>query len=153
MYAEKPVISSFASDTLPYISMNLYGFITIPAKYLSYSLLLLDLLQGGVPVVMEGLTGIISAHLYHYLTEVYPLANPTSRRILDTPNWFRKLLGENTARSGSVTGGNATGRRERSVGGVTRIEPVRRAPAAAPGTASTTASSGRSWGSGRRLGD
>jgi Derlin-2/3 len=132
--------------------MNLYGFITIPAKYLSYSLLLLDLLQGGVPVVMEGLTGIISAHLFHYLTEVYPLANPTSRRILDTPNWFRKLLGENTARPGSST---ATGRRERSVGGVTRIEPVRRAPAAAaaPGTASTTASSGRNWGSGRRLGD
>jgi hypothetical protein len=27
--------------------MNLYGFITIPAKYLSYALLGLDLVQGG----------------------------------------------------------------------------------------------------------
>lgn len=27
--------------------MNLYGFVTIPAKYLSYALLALDLVQGG----------------------------------------------------------------------------------------------------------
>jgi len=129
-------------------SMNLYGFITIPAKYLSYALLLMDLLQGGVPVVMEGLTGIISAHAFHYLTEVYPRANPGAKRILDTPIWFRRLLGENVPAS---TGGGPP-RRERTTGGVTRIEPVRRAPAAAGG-ATTTAPAGRNWGSGRRLGE
>lgn len=135
--------------------MNLYGFITIPAKFLSYALLLLDLLQGGIPVVMEGLTGIISAHGFHYFTEVYPIANPGMRRILDTPNWFRRLLGENVTSSGSVGGGAGGQRRERNMGGVTRIEPVRRAPNSHTnaGTASTTASSGRNWGSGRRLGD
>lgn len=128
--------------------MNLYGFVTIPAKYLSYALLLMDLLQGGVPVVMEGLTGIISAHLFHYLTEVYPVANPSARRLLDTPVWFRRLFGE----SGAAGPG---ARRERSVGGVTRIEPLRRGGAGvSSGTAaSTTGSSGRNWGSGRRLGD
>jgi Derlin-2/3 len=132
------------------IRMNLYGFVTIPAKYLSYALLLLDLLQGGVPVVMEGLTGIISAHAFHYLTEVYPLANPGSKRILDTPIWFRRLLGENVPTSGGS--GGAAPRRERTTGGVTRIEPVRRAPPTAGG-ATATAASGRNWGSGRRLGD
>jgi Derlin-2/3 len=131
--------------------MNLYGFITIPAKYLSYALLLLDLLQGGVPVVMEGLTGIISAHLFHYLSEVYPRANPGATRILDPPNWFRKLFGERV---------NANTRAERTVaGGVTRMDPPRRtAGAAAAGaagnaSANTTAATGRTWGSGRRLGD
>lgn len=130
--------------------MNLYGFVTIPAKFLSYALLLLDLLQGGLPVVMEGLTGIISAHAFHYFTEVYPRANPSATRILETPTWFKRFFGG----SGSGAGGTFAGR-ERNIGGVTRIEPVRRSGAAASAAASSgsTASTGRNWGSGRRLGD
>lgn len=132
--------------------MNLYGFITIPAKYLSYALLALDLLQGGVPVLMEGLTGIISAHIFHYLTEVYPRANPSARRILDTPNWFKKyLFGERPS--------NGSQRQERTLGGgVTRMDPPRRPAGANTGgnasaAAAATPAAGRSWGSGRRLGD
>lgn len=140
-------MTDFVSFILIY-RMNLYGFITIPAKFLSYALLLMDLLQGGIPVVMEGLTGIISAHAFHYLSEVYPRANPGARRILDTPIWMRRLFGENV----SPTSGAQ--RRERTVGGVTMMDPpvVRRGPASAAGT-NAAPSTGRNWGPGRRLGD
>ena len=33
--------------------MNLYGFVTIPAKYLSYALLAMDLLQGGKEMALS----------------------------------------------------------------------------------------------------
>jgi hypothetical protein len=136
--------------------MNLYGFITIPAKYLSYALLLLDLVQGGVPSFMEGLTGIIAAHIFHYLSEVYPRANPGARQILATPSWFAKLFGVTPAQQGA--------RQERTLGGgVTRMDPPRRSGPAAGGAATrsagsststtTTASSGYNWGGrGNRLG-
>ena len=141
--------------------MNLYGFITIPAKYLAYALLGLDLLQGGPSALMEGLTGIISAHVFHYLTEVYPRANPGAKRVLDTPAWFARLFGVNLANQPAGT--------ERSLGGgVTRIDPPRRQQQAGGGgsasrssgsstaTATTSAGAARSggynWGSGNRLG-
>lgn len=138
--------------------MNLYGFITIPAKYLSYALLVLDLVQGGVPSFMEGLTGIIAAHTFHYLTEVYPRANPNARPILATPSWFAKLFGVSVAQQGA--------RQERTLGGgVTRMDPPRRpaggSAAASAGTRSagsrsstttTSSGSGYNWGGGNRLG-
>ena len=135
--------------------MNLYGFITIPAKYLSYALLVLDLVQGGVPSFMEGLTGIIAAHIFHYLTEVYPRANPGAKQILATPAWFAKLFGVSPAQQGA--------RQERRLGGgVTRMDPPRRGGASsgtgtgsrtAGSTTTTTTSSGYNWGrGGNRLG-
>lgn len=158
--------------------MNLYGFITIPAKYLSYALLALDLVQGGgytypyltlfhanvlattgPTAAMEGLTGIISAHVYWYLTEVYPRANPGSilTRYLSTPAWYKKLWNVSASNDGQA--------RERNLGGgVTGFRPSSGAPrpasgrssttaaAAAPSRSSTQTTSGHQWGRGNRLG-
>ena len=92
---------------------------------------------------MEGLTGIISAHAFHYLAEVHPRANPQSRRFVATPRWFKKLFGV-SEREGQ--------RAERSVaGGVTGIAP-RRGPQAGSPAAAPSTGGGYSWGRGNRLG-
>ena len=155
----------------PDTPMNLYGFITLPARYISFALLAMDLLQGGPAAAVEGLTGIIAAHVYHYLAEIYPIANPNAAQWLATPNWWKKLLG---APVNSSNGGGPPGRTARTVGGATAFAPRRGAQSntssgsgntsttgtatvpydrAAPSTASSIANTltGHSWGRGNRL--
>jgi len=160
-------LTHFWGQLSPDQPMSLYGFVTIPSKYLSYALLVMDLVQGGPSAAMEGLTGIISAHVFHYLHDTYPRANPGARRWTETPNWWKALFGLRPA------AGSNDGRTRNFGGGVTGMAPARRpatpapasAPAPASGTGRSTATSysasggggssssgGVTWGRGNRLG-
>lgn len=127
--------------------MNLYGFVTLPARYISFALMAMDLLQGGPKAAVEGLTGIISAHVFHYLSEIYPRANPQAANWMATPAWFKRLF------AAARGGGGPPGRAERSVGsGATAYAPPRRSgtsTAAAPHRPSGV--TGHTWGRGNRL--
>jgi derlin-1 len=79
------------------------------------------LMSGGIP--KAGIVGILSSHIYYYLTTIYPRQG--GRRYLQTPQFLRALLPGNRRNFNS---GNATPQRQTNMFGR------------------------HSWGSGQRLG-
>lgn len=59
----------------PSASVSLFGLVTCPAPLLPYAYLLFDLLRGGMGLAVQSATGILSAHIYYYLSTVLPATN------------------------------------------------------------------------------
>eukprot|EP01113_Clastostelium_recurvatum_P013192 TRINITY_DN1694_c0_g2_i1.p1 TRINITY_DN1694_c0_g2~~TRINITY_DN1694_c0_g2_i1.p1 ORF type:complete len:242 (-),score=26.51 TRINITY_DN1694_c0_g2_i1:102-827(-) len=94
--------------------------IRFKAPYLPWVLIFLDIVLGG-DLVLD-LVGIAIGHLYFYLDEIYPLTRG-GRRLLKTPPFLKRYLGQPEVVSGTRAG----------------------APAAAAG-------GGHTWGRGQSLG-
>jgi Derlin-2/3 len=56
-------------------SVNFFGMVNCPAKYLPYAYLGFDLLRGGMPYAIQSATGLLSAHIYYFFKEVLPATN------------------------------------------------------------------------------
>ncbi|GAA5822208.1 hypothetical protein JCM5353_001529 [Sporobolomyces roseus] len=160
-------------QTNPTGKVSLYGLLQVPAPYFSLALLGMDLLNGGTPAVLVSLTGLISAHLYYYLSIVYPQRYPSStlpRTLFAPPQFLINLLGNGTSTPPSSSGPGApstsstTGSGQYSTGFGTAYRPSGNAAAqrAAGGTSTGTSSTSgggagertasHRWGKGNRLG-
>ena len=76
--------------------MNLFVF---RAPYLPWVLLLLSVLAGSD--ITADLAGIFTGHMYYYLEDVFPNLVPSRVRLLKTPRWLRKLLGQKPRSGGA----------------------------------------------------
>lgn len=84
------------------VTVTMYGFIQIPAKYLSLTLLALDLIiTGGISP--SNIYGLLGGHLYYFLDSVYP-AMPEGKQLIFVPLWFERFIDQVQAFLGSVTG-------------------------------------------------
>ncbi|KZF22670.1 hypothetical protein L228DRAFT_247029 [Xylona heveae TC161] len=63
--------------------------ITIPIEWLPYAILLLTFIMGGSQAAIEQSTGIFAAHLYDFLTRIWP-AFGGGRNYIQTPNFVRR---------------------------------------------------------------
>jgi len=111
--------------------------LTFPAKYLPYALLLLTFIMRGPPAAMEQGTGLLAAHLYDFLTRIWPTFGG-GRNYIKTPEFVKRWF----AQSGSGA--------PQARGYGTAFDNRRDAPASG-------SSSGNAWsnqrGPGRRLGE
>ncbi|CAO1636843.1 unnamed protein product [Sympodiomycopsis kandeliae] len=81
----------------PNAAVSLFGIVTCPAPLLPYAYLGFDLIQGGLPLAIQSATGLLSAHVYWYLTQILPGdQNQQGRRpglqLLRTPTFLTRLL-------------------------------------------------------------
>ncbi|KAI9782028.1 MAG: hypothetical protein M1816_002137 [Peltula sp. TS41687] len=63
--------------------------ITIPVKYLPYALLLMALVTSGQRAALQQGSGLIAAHLYDFLTRIYPTFG-NGRNYIRTPAFIRR---------------------------------------------------------------
>lgn len=102
---------------------------TFPCKFLPLVMLAYTFVQAGTGAALVEATGLVAAHLYLFITDIYPRFGG-GRNFLVTPNWVHALF------DGGAD--NASGPRPRAATGPS-IRPV--APGAA--AAATAATSGR----------
>lgn len=100
---------------------------TFPVKFLPLVMLAMTFVQAGTGAALVEATGLVAAHLYLFLTDIYPRFGG-GRNFLETPNWVHALF--------AGVGDNASGPRPRAATGPS-TRPV------APGTAGATTASGR----------
>ncbi len=67
---------------------------------------MVETLQLGGDIPWKSIIGIITAHLYYYLQEIYPASGGT--RLLNTPRWLYNLFPANTPDDGIRTSFGAT---------------------------------------------
>lgn len=84
------------------VTVTMYGFIQIPAKYLSLAMLFLDIIITGGITPADGF-GLLGGHLYYFLDSVYP-AMPEGKQLIFVPIWFERLIDQVQASLASVTG-------------------------------------------------
>lgn len=84
------------------VTVSLYGFIQIPAKYLSLAMIGLDLIIGGRIATSDAL-GLLGGHLYYFLDSIYP-ATPDGKQLIFVPQWFENFVVRIQNFLGSVTG-------------------------------------------------
>lgn len=84
------------------VTVALYGFIQIPAKYLSLALLALDIIISG-GVSQADIYGLLGGHLYYFLDSVYPMM-PQGKQLIFVPLWFERFIDQLQASLGSITG-------------------------------------------------
>lgn len=66
--------------------------IQIPIEFLPWSILLVRLVLDGWPAALCDSTGILAAHLYEFLTVIYPkFGGGDGRSYIRTPEFFRRL--------------------------------------------------------------
>lgn len=116
-----------------------FVILQIPVEFLPWAMLTLTLIMGGPHTALEQGTGVLAAHLYDFLTRLYPTFQG-GRKYIQTPAAIRRLFGAEQ----TMTTNKAYG---------TAIRPGQ----AAPQQASTGWGSGLggNWGGrgqGRRLG-
>jgi len=68
--------------------------LTFPAKYLPYALLLLTFIMRGPPAAMEQGTGLLAAHLYDFLTRIWPMFGG-GRNYIKTPEFVKRWFAQN----------------------------------------------------------
>lgn len=66
--------------------------VTIPAQLVPYTMMLVSLLMVGPGGVMLQLCGLVAAHLYDFLTRIWPEFGG-GRNFLSTPAFVSRLLG------------------------------------------------------------
>lgn len=84
------------------VTVSLYGFIQIPAKYLSLAMIGLDIIISG-GVATSDILGLLGGHLYYFLDSVYP-AMPDGKQLIFVPMWFERFIDRAQASLGSITG-------------------------------------------------
>ncbi|GAB0497548.1 hypothetical protein MMPV_008883 [Pyropia vietnamensis] len=151
----------------PTLPVSLYGFVSIPAGYLSFALVALSFLINDAQVDWQGIVGIVVGHAYFFMDQIYPtLPGRGGARPLKTPSWVVTAVERlNQGWNGQpATAG-------RPVGGAGASSPAGRTSFGSSGNASaatgatrgfsaaglrssvaSATSQGRSWGSGQRLG-
>jgi len=115
--------------------------VTIPIEWLPYAMLLITLVMGGLNAAAIQSTGLIAAHLYDFLTRIYPTFGG-GRNFLQTPAWIRSIFSSTEANVNNRTYGTA-------------FTPAQRAPTQASSSGSAAGVLPESWrsrGSGHRLG-
>ncbi|KAI8047022.1 Der1-like family-domain-containing protein [Gilbertella persicaria] len=60
------------------------------AMYLPWVMIASDFLMSGGVLPRASIAGLVSSHVYHYLTHIYP--NQGGRRYLQTPNFLKRLF-------------------------------------------------------------
>ncbi|WFC95139.1 hypothetical protein MBRA1_001785 [Malassezia brasiliensis] len=70
------------SARIPEAQVSLMGAVTLPAKYLPYANLLIDLVIGGPGLMLEGATGLASAFVWNYIRHArLPPGNSLGSRV------------------------------------------------------------------------
>ncbi|KAI9757276.1 MAG: hypothetical protein M1815_001634 [Lichina confinis] len=125
-------------------------FITIPIEWLPYALILLTFLLDGPPSALQQGSGLVAAHLYDFLTKIYPaFGTKDGRSYIRTPAFVRRRF--------AGLGGRPTGPITRSYGTAytARSQTAQERPGPQPSRGFATGFSGlwNSRGPGRRLGE
>lgn len=89
-----------------------YFIITFSAKYLPYAMLAMTFVMGSPEAALHQATGLIAAHLYEFLTKIWP-EHGGGRKLINTPafvaRWFVRDAGIAAQRSyGTAVTGNQT---------------------------------------------
>lgn len=84
------------------LTVTMYGFIQIPAKYLSLAMLCLDIIING-GISSADAFGLLGGHLYYFLDSVYPFMRG-GKRLIFVPIWFERFIDQVQAFLASVTG-------------------------------------------------
>jgi Derlin-2/3 len=91
---------TFSQDN-PHSNVTIF-ILTFPAKYLPYALLFMSAISGGWASTLIEASGLISAHMYDFLTRIWPTFGG-GRNLVPTPqfvqNWFRPKVGTSEART------------------------------------------------------
>lgn len=74
-----------------------FFIITFSTKYLPYALLFLTFVLGGPTAAKHQATGLVSAHLYDFLTRIWP-AFGGGRNWIVTPNFVKRWFGSDAGR-------------------------------------------------------
>lgn len=69
----------------------------IPVEFLPWAMLTLTLIMGGPGAAIQQGTGVVAAHLYDFLTRLYPTFQG-GRNYIQTPAAIRRYFGANQAR-------------------------------------------------------
>jgi Derlin-2/3 len=100
----KALILSFAytfSQDNPNSNVSFF-FLNFPAKYLPYGLLFLSAVSGGWDSALIEVSGLLAAHLYDFLTRIWPTFGG-GRNLVPTPmfvkRWFTPASGSAQPRS------------------------------------------------------
>jgi Derlin-2/3 len=91
----QPLILAFAytfAQENPNANVNIF-FITFPAKYLPLAILFVTMVLDGPRAAIEQVTGIIAAHLYEFLTRIWPTFGGGTNYIT-TPNFVKSWFVE-----------------------------------------------------------
>jgi Derlin-2/3 len=86
----QPLILAFAytfAQENPNANVSMY-IITFPAKYLPFALLFITLVMASPTAAMHQATGLIAAHLYDFLTRIWPTFGGGTNYII-TPNFVK----------------------------------------------------------------
>lgn len=119
-----------------------FFFFEIPAEILPWAVLATTLLMGGTSATLQQATGLLAAHMYDFLTRLYPTMQ-RGRNYIQTPGFVRRYFT-----------GNRTTTTNRAYGTSFRPAPQNPLPAASSNRGWTSGFS-NSWsgrGSGHRLG-
>lgn len=84
------------------VSVSLYGFISIPAKYLSLTMLALEVISSG-GIRPADIFGLLGGHLYYFLDSVFPLM-PNGKQTIFVPLWFERSVDRAQGFLGYITG-------------------------------------------------
>ncbi|GJP45701.1 hypothetical protein CLOM_g5050 [Closterium sp. NIES-68] len=70
--------------------VNFMGLLSMPAFYLPWAYLFMDLLFG--MSIVDPLAGIVAGHIYYFLTAVYPRTG--GPQLIHTPLWVHRLVAQ-----------------------------------------------------------
>ncbi len=117
-----------------------FFIVTFDAKYLPFALLFMTFIIDGPGDAMNQITGLIAAHLYDFLTRIWPTFGGGKNYIF-TPMFVKRLFG---AKVGSV--------QARPYGMAVQGRPAGGRTADVPASGRSTGSTWSNTGPGRRLG-
>jgi Derlin-2/3 len=80
--------------------------VTIPVQWLPYAILLMTLVMSGLEAALSQSSGLLSAHLYDFLTRLWPTFGG-GRNYIQTPATIKRLFGGDTQRATVRTYGTA----------------------------------------------
>jgi Derlin-2/3 len=83
-------IYTFAQDNLG--KKAHFVIVQIPVQYLPWAILTLTLIMNGFPAAISQGMGILAAHLYDFLTRLYPTFQG-GRNWLQTPSMIKRAFG------------------------------------------------------------
>ncbi|KAL2076149.1 hypothetical protein VTL71DRAFT_1092 [Oculimacula yallundae] len=112
--------------------------VQIPAQFIPYAMLLMTLVMSGVPAAKIQGTGLVAAHLYDFLTRLYPTFGG-GRNLVPTPAFVKRMWQTTAPEIGNRSYGTA-------------FAPAQRAAASGSATGGVLPESWRDRGSGHRLG-
>jgi Derlin-2/3 len=69
-----------------------FVIVQIPVEFLPWAMLTLTLILGGLPAALQQGTGVIAAHLYDFLTRLYPTFQG-GKNYIQTPTVIKRLFG------------------------------------------------------------